>query len=432
LAEKTTPMKNLIVLVLFCFQTFVLSSQTNFSKWFTEGSLRVDYIIAGNHSKSDVFFQSLKKEAFWGGSKTALIDSMNYGEYLCKVFPEGSSELIYSRGFSTLFQEWQTTEEATVISQGFYESTNVPFPLNKIRFEIYEKNKSSEYILKLSVKIDPRDYFIQPAPANCYPVEKIRYSGDPVHCVDIVFVPEGYTKTQMGKFKADIKRLTDSLFTVRPFSNYSSRFNFYAVLAPSAEEGADIPGANIWKNTLVNSSFYTFNSERYLTTLDFWKVKDVAAMAPYDQIYVLVNTDKYGGGGVYNHFNLTSADNSLSPNVFIHEFGHGFAGLGDEYYTSDVSYNDFYTPDSEPWEPNLTTLVDFSSKWKNMILEGTPIPTPPGPEYLNSIGVFEGGGYVAKGVYRPAYDCRMKSNIPHEFCKVCENSIEKMLLFLTL
>jgi hypothetical protein len=235
----------------------------------------------------------------------------------------------------------------------------------------------------------------------------------------------------MGKFKKDILRLTDSLFTNSPFSEYKNKFNFYAVLAPSVDSGSDIPGNGTWKNTIVNSSFYTFDSERYLTTLDFWKVKDIAALAPYDQIYILVNTDKYGGGGVYNHFNLTSVDNRLSSFVFIHEFGHGFGGLGDEYYTSDVSYSDFYSTKTEPWEPNLTTLVNFSSKWENMLKPGTPVPTPPLPVYINSTGVFEGGGYAAKGIFRPSYDCHMKSGNYGKFCEVCEHSLKTMLMFVT-
>jgi hypothetical protein len=409
----------------------MISAQSEFMKWFSDGSLRIDYILAGTSNNSEFYLQSLKKEAFWGGSKTNLTDSMGYGEFLCKVFPEESNNLIYSRGFSTLFQEWQTTAEASVIKKGFYESTVIPFPKSPIRFEIYEREGGSAYVLKLSVKIDPANYFIEPSPGLNYDVEKIRISGEPDKCVDIVFIPEGYTRNQMGKFKSDINRLADSLFSVKPFSDYKNKFNIYAVLAPSIDEGADIPGAHIWKNTLVNSGFYTFDSERYLTTLDFWRVRDIAALAPNDQIYVLVNTTKYGGGGVYNHYSLTSASNELSSQVFIHEFGHGFAGLGDEYYTSDVSYSDFYSPKIEPWEPNLTTLVNFSSKWKNLLGTTTPIPTPVTPESIKNTGVFEGGGYVAKGVYRPAYDCRMKSNTPDGFCKVCELSIEKMILFLT-
>ncbi len=423
-------MKNILILFLLCSQTVHLSSQVEFSKWFTDGSLRVDYILAGNHSGSEVYLQTLKKEPYWGGSRSTLIDNLEYGEYICKVYTEESSELIYSRGFSTLFQEWQTTPEASQIKKGFYQSTNIPFPKQQVRLEIYERDQKGEFAKKISVRVDPADYFIQPSSGLNYLVDKIRVSGDTDHCVDIAFIPEGYTRNQMGKFKKDILRLTDSLFTVRPYSAYRNKFNLYAILAPSDDEGADVPGAGIWKNTLVNSSFYTFDSERYLTTLDYWKVKDVAALAPYDQIYILVNTEKYGGGGVYNHYNLTSSDNELSSQVFIHEFGHGFAGLGDEYYTSDVSYSDFYSPEIEPWEPNLTTLVNFSTKWKDMLNPETPVPTPSTSEYTGITGVFEGGGYVAQGVYRPAFDCRMKSNTPAGFCKVCEQAIEKMILFI--
>jgi hypothetical protein len=424
-------MKKCLILIFLCIQTLLLSCQSEFSKWFSDGSLRIDYMLAGNKSNSQVYLQALKKEPFWGGSKTSLIDSLNYGGYLVKVFPDGSDNVIYSQGFSTLFQEWQTTAEAQKTDRGFYQSTVIPFPKDAVRFEIYERDNFSSFTLKFSMKIDPSDYFIQPSPGVEFIVDKIRISGEPAHCVDIVFIPEGYTENQMGKFEADILRLTDSLFKIKPFSDYRNKFNLYAVLSPSKEQGTDIPGKNIWKNTLVNSSFYTFGSERYLTTLDFWKVRDIAALTPCDQICILVNTKKYGGGGVYNYYTLTSASNELSPQVFIHEFGHGFAGLGDEYYTSDVSYIDFYSTKMEPWEPNLTTLVNFSAKWKNQLNPETPVPTPVTPEYINSTGVFEGGGYNAKGVYRPAFDCRMKTNSRDSFCEVCQLSIEKMILFLT-
>ncbi len=424
-------MKSLLLVALLNVLASLALCQAQYSKWFSEGSLRVDYILAGNHDNSEIYLQTLKKEAFWGGSRSNLTDNNGFGEYLCKVFTADSHELIYSQGFSTLFQEWQTTTEATLISKGFFQSTNIPFPNIPVRFEIYERDDKAEFSLKFSVRIDPSDYFIQPSPELDYMVEKLKNSGDPGKCVDIVFLPEGYTLEQMGKFKEDVLRLTDSLFAIEPFSRYKDKFNLYAVLAPSSESGVDIPGENIWKNTQLNSNFYTFDSERYLTTSDFWGVRDLAALAPYDQIYILANSPKYGGGGIYNHYSLTTVDNELSPHVFVHEFGHGFAGLGDEYYTSDVAYSDFYSTKTEPWEPNLTTLVNFQSKWELMLKPGTPVPTPPTPEFINSIGVFEGGGYVAKGVYRPAYNCRMKSNTTDRFCDVCEKAIEKMILQLT-
>jgi hypothetical protein len=332
-------------------------------------------------------------------------------------------------GFSTLFEEWQTTLEARAVRKGFYESIILPFPLKKMLLELSWRKKGKEFEPKLTMMIDPADYFIQPSPGRKYEVKQLIAGGKPENSVDLVFVPEGYTAGQMDKFLADVNKLCDYLFNTAPYNRYPEKFNIFAVLAPSEDEGCDIPGAGIWKNTQMNSSFYTFNSERYLTTLDYWKVRDLSALAPCDHVVILVNSEKYGGGGVYNHYTLTSTDNKYSSFVFVHELGHGFGGLGDEYYTSDVAYNDFYSPAVEPWEPNLTTLVDFKAKWQDLLRPGTPVPTPALPEYLNSTGVFEGGGYVEKGVYRPAYNCIMKSSDAPGYCKVCEVSIEKMILF---
>lgn len=422
-------MKKICLTLVITLSSLTLFSQTEYSEWFTGECLRIDYILAGSDQESEIYLQTLKKEPLWAGSRKNLIDTLGYGEYFCKLYPVGSRKEIYSSGFSTLFQEWQTTEEAKILKKGFYQTNLVPFPRFPVILEILERNRDGKFEQKLSLEINPEDYFIQPSPPKSYPVEKILVSGSPENCIDIVFLPEGYTSTQMNKFISDVKRFTDSLFVVKPFDKYRNKFNIYAVLSPSEQEGADIPGDNIWKNTIMNSSFYTFDSERYLTTSDYWKVRDLSALAPCDQVYILVNTAKYGGGGIYNHYNLTSCDNELSVKVFVHEFGHGFAGLGDEYYTSDVSYSDFYPTHIEPWEPNLTTLSDFDSKWKNMLESGLPVPTPVEPQYIGKTGVFEGGGYVATGVYRPAFNCRMKSNETEDFCQVCQKAIERAILF---
>ena len=223
----------------------------------------------------------------------------------------------------------------------------------------------------------------------------------------------------MTKFLKDAKSLTDSLFKAAPFSEMKAYFNVYALKTPSQESGTDVPGENIFRNTLYNSTFYTFDISRYLTTSDMKTIHDKAAVVPYDQIIVLVNSNRYGGGGFYNYLNVCAAGNKLSTRVFIHEFGHSFAGLGDEYYTSEVAFEDYYNLKVEPWEPNLTTLVDFDSKWKSMVDSATPIPTPRYSDYSSKTGAFEGGGYVAKGIYSPMEDCRMKSNETPHFCPVC-------------
>jgi hypothetical protein len=234
----------------------------------------------------------------------------------------------------------------------------------------------------------------------------------------------------MDKFLADAERSASYIFSEEPFQSLRDQFNIRAVKSASPDSGTDIPGQGIWKNTVMNSGFYTFGIERYMTTMDYKSVCDVAANAPYDQIYILVNTDKYGGGGIYNHYSISAADNLQSRAVVIHEFGHAFGGLADEYYTSAVAYNDYFPLDVEPWNPNLTTLVDFDSKWKDMVPEGTPVPTPAEDQYKDVVGVYEGGGYVAKGVYRPMIDCRMHTN-DAVFCPVCSTALRKMVARVT-
>ncbi|MEO8399043.1 MAG: M64 family metallopeptidase, partial [Ignavibacteriaceae bacterium] len=208
-----------------------------------------------------------------------------------------------------------------------------------------------------------------------------------------------------------------------------NKFNILGIEAPSEESGTDIPPKNIWKKTLFMTKFYTFDLDRYLMTIDNKDIRDAASNVPYDQIVLLVNTEMYGGGAIYNHYSVAVSDNNYSEYIFIHEFGHGFASLGDEYYDSDVAYKDFYSSDVEPLDPNLTTLVNFDSKWKDLVDPSTPIPTPVEDKYIDKVGAFEGGGYVEKGVYRPAYDCTMKSISINNFCPVCKRAIQQMIDF---
>jgi hypothetical protein len=233
----------------------------------------------------------------------------------------------------------------------------------------------------------------------------------------------------MELFKKDCEKFAGYLFNASPYKENKDKFNIWGIAAPSKESGTDIPAENIWKNTLLNSTFYTFDLERYLMTPDNKSLRDVASNAPYDQIYILVNSDKYGGGSIYNLYSVCINKNKYEEYVFVHEFGHGFSFLADEYYTSDVAYNDYYLLDVEPLEANLTTLVDFDSKWKKFVSDETPIPTPDSEEYSNVVGAFEGGGYVAKGVYRPRLDCSMKSASVNNFCPVCKDAIQQMINF---
>jgi hypothetical protein len=419
-------MKSVFLFVLFISVTY---SQINFDDFFEYKTLRLDYFHTGDKDNNSYSFDELIEEPYWGGSRVNLIDKFNYGKYKFEVYDEESNQLIYSRGYSTIFDEWQTTEEAKHTERTFSETVIFPLPKKPVVVKFLEHNRKSEWLNKFEYPIDPENYFIKPERTAEYKNFEVFNSGDPSIKVDIVIIPEGYTVEEMDLFKEDCNRFAGYLFNCSPYKENKEKFNIWGIEAPSSESGTDIPKENVWKKTLVNSTFYTFDLERYLMTYDNKDLRNIASNAPYDQIYILVNSDKYGGGSIYNHYSVCVNNNKYSEFIFTHEFGHGFASLADEYYTSDVAYQDFYPLDVEPTDPNLTTLVDFDSKWKDLVEAGTPIPTPDTQEYKNKVGAFEGGGYMEKGIYRPAHDCTMKSIIIDHFCPVCKRAIQQMIDF---
>jgi hypothetical protein len=411
------------------FLSLTVQAQVLFDDYFTDHTMRFDFMLAGNSTTTKVYPVSLKEEPFWGGSLTNLTDSFGYGNFRYEVFDAATGTLLYSRGFCTLYQEWQTTAEAKKIERSYHEVATFPFPKNKVNFVLSIRGRDGAFSKLYETEIDPASYFIIRENPLAALATRIYGSGDPHTSLDIEFIAEGYTKSEMDKFRADVKRIADVLFAERPFDKYVDKINIWAVEAPSQESGTDVPGEDIYVNTVLNTSYYTFDVDRYLTTRDLRMVNDYAAAAPHDQIVVLINSSRYGGGGVYNYYSAVTSDNQFTPQVFTHEFGHGFAGLADEYYSSDVAYEEFYPLDVEPWEPNITTMVNFDAKWKDLIAKSVPVPTPNNKRYIGVTGLFEGGGYSAKGIYRPSYDCRMKSNQADSFCEVCQRAIEDMILF---
>jgi len=419
----------IIFLILLLNSSII--SQTEFDNFFYNKTLRLDYFHTGNNEEDSYSFDELIEEPFWGGSKEKLIDIFNYGKYKFEILDEKTERIIYSLTYSTLFNEWQTTEEAKQTIKTFSETIVFPYPRKPVKVMFYGRNKKNEFIKKFEYDIDPENYFIKTERNKKYNSFEVLNSGDPSENVDIVIIPDGYTADEMDKFKNDCSRFAGYLFGSSPFKENKNKFNIWGIEAPSEESGPDIPGEDIWSNTIVNSTFYTFDLERYLMTRANKKLRNLASYAPYDHIYILVNSQKYGGGSIFNHYSVCVSDNINSEFIFIHEFGHGFASLGDEYYTSDVAYYNFYSTEVEPLDPNLTTLVDFDSKWKDMVEEATPIPTPDAVEYEDKVGVFEGGGYVAENVYRPFADCTMKSISTDNFCPVCKRTIQQMIDFYT-
>jgi len=413
----------LVMLSLFVSRPAFAQS---FDQWFEEGVMRVDIVFSGTAEESNYAFESLRKEAYFSGSKKELVDPFNYGDHKFQVKDAESGALIFSHTYCTLFREWQTTTEAQSTARAFSHVLRFPWPKEKVLVEIYDRDKKGLFHLSWSEQFDPKSIFADPTISQVFEVVDLEINGNPEKKVDILFLAEGYTAAEMEKFLSDARRSMEYIFSEEPFLSRREDFNIRAVNSTGPDSGTDIPGKGVWKNTVLNSSFYTFGIERYMTTVDMKAVCDVAANAHYDQVYILVNTDKYGGGGIYNFYSISAADNQESRAVVIHEFGHAFAGLADEYYNSTVAYNDFFPLDVEPWNPNLTTMVDFASKWKGMINSKVPVPTPADEGYDNTLGVYEGGGYVARGVFRPMIDCRMHSN-DAEFCPVCTKAIDEMI-----
>jgi len=422
-------MKKIILPTLLLFASF--QAFASFDQWFVNKTLRIDYYHTGNSKQEMYSIDQVKSEPYWGGSHTFLLDTLYYGKYYFKAFDVETQTPIYGRGYCALFDEWEFTEEAKHTSRTFTETVVMPFPKKDVRIEFYSRNTKGIYVKQFEYTVNVKSYFISTEKQMEYPVYDALISGDPANKIDIVILPEGYTAAEMDRFKADCDKFAAELFTFEPYTHNRDKFNIRAVLAPSADSGTDIPADKVWKNTILNSSFYTFDSERYLMTYDNKDVRNLAANAPYDQIYILANTTKYGGGAIYNLYSMSVNSNASSAKIFVHEFGHGFAALADEYDDGSTSFNDMYPLNLEPWEPNITTLVKFQSKWKGMLPANTPVPTPQEKSLTIPLGVYEGAGYVAKGIYRPSPDCLMRTFKGDKFCPVCETAIQKMIDFYT-
>ena len=421
------------------FSTFVLStiliflglnakSQVEYDRYFTDNQLRIDYYLFGNADTVAYAFDKLVKEPKWGGPRVQLIDNMNYGMYSIEVSLPDSDVVLYSHGYCLLFGEWQTTDEATKICKGFHESVVIPFPKEPVEVTFYAKTDHLEAVEMMKILVDPNDYFIKPAPKLPYPIYDVYGNYPAEQAVDIVLLPDGYTEQEMGKFINDCQFFVKSLFSYAPYDRYQDRFNVRAVMVPSQESDITMPGDGLYRNTALSCSFWTFDSERYCMTYDNETMKTLAGQVPYDQIYILANTKKYGGGGIFNSYCVSTTGNSYSSDVIIHEFGHGFAGLADEYAYDGT---DNYNLEVEPWEPNITTLVDFGSKWQDMIGKRTPVPTTVDKKYEKTVGVYEGAGYQLHGIYRPMIDCLMNTFNGNKFCPVCERAIERMIKYYT-
>ena len=512
----------------------------------SEATLRLDYIFSGTDKTCEIAVDELSRLEGWAGRRTHMAEVPLRGNGQVCMTAASSGDTLYRMSFSTLFQEWQATEEATKTRRSFENVFLVPMPTVPVNITVELYDFHNKVVASLTHPVEPNDILIRPkggfteddvlryvaagggsarSPKGI-PARYTHYSGSPADCIDVVILAEGYTAAEADVFFADAQAATESLFNHEPYAYLSDSFNILAVAAPSDDSGVSVPRKGLWKNTAIGSHFDTFYSDRYLTTLRLKQLHDVLADFPYEHIVILANTDTYGGGGIYNSYTLTTAHHSQFKSVVVHEFGHSFAGLADEYFYDD-QYVEMYYPDTEPWEPNITTLADFASKWQDMLPAGTVLPngdvvadqpdglgsrllsrlrdrlspsnsstssttstTPsssstntaispssPSANTANStssgnsavsrsssagssavsrssasssvsarrnsratrarrrsiegVGLFEGGGYQSKGVWRGAEDCRMRTNSAPVFCPVCQQAITDMVDFYT-
>jgi hypothetical protein len=436
-------------------------------------TLRVDYNHSGDATAEWFALDEIVLEGEWPGRLDRAIDETNLGRYLFEVRDRATNRLLYSRGFASVFGEWETTEEARQVRRSFHESVRFPAPERPVQVILKKRDGRNMFREAWSLMVDPADLAIVRAaarPAAGVKVWAVMKNGEPGEKADLLLMGDGYTAAEMDKWHKDARRLTETLFTMPPFRERRSSFNVWAVDTPSDESGVSKPSDGVWRRSALRVSYDAFGSERYVLAFDNKRLRDAAAAAPYEFIEVVVNDRKYGGGGIFNLYATVAADNASTPYVFVHEFGHHFAGLADEYYTSDVSY-EAAAARPEPWEPNATADPS-GAKWKDLIEVGTPLPTPWAKSEFESLekriqarrreiraqkrpesemealfraeldeavpllarppwgaktGTFEGAMYEAKGYYRPQADCIMFTRNMAGFCSVCRRAIERII-----
>ena len=409
-------MKKLLIISLLSSIAISVQAQ-RFEDYFEDRTLRLDYTFCGDASHQQIYADELISIPRWYGRRHRLAELPLKGNGDITVRSKADGMVIYRHSFSSLFQEWLSTAESKHVQKSFENVFLVPYPKQPVDITVELRNYHDSVFASMTHTVDPTDILIRKAGERLVtPYVTLQQAADTSRCIHVAYVAEGYQQHEMGTFLEDCKIAMESLFSHEPFRQMQDRFNMIAVMSPSAESGVSEPGKGIWRNTALGAHFDTFYSARYLTTLHLKKMNDVLAGTPYEHIIVLVNGERYGGGGIYNSYTLTDAHGPSFRPVVVHEFGHSFGGLGDEYPYGDD--DPMYFPDTEPWEPNLTTKCDFNGKWEDLVRDG-------------KAGLIEGGGYLTKGVWRGFENCRMRTNEEPEFCLVCQQALIRLINFYT-
>lgn len=445
-----------------------------FDEHFTGKTMRVDYFHTGKVGHEVISIDEVVSDGPWAGSRTKLIDESNLGAYLFAVVDPETQRLIYSRGFANIYGEWETTPEAKLNYRTFHESLRFPWPKSTVQVVLKRRMPDSTFREVWSTLIDPNSRFVNPADrAPSGTVSSLIDNGPPSEKVDLLLIAEGYTASEMPKFRSDAARLVAKMFATEPFERRQKDFNVRLLEVASAETGVHQPRTKQPRRTVTGVQYNIFDSERYALTMDNKTFRNVASAAPYEFVEILMNEEQYGGGGIFNDQATTSVDTAFAEYVFVHEFGHHFAALADEYYTSDVAYETGVVDRPEPWEPNITALKDPAKlKWRDLVEPGTVLPTPWSKEayekhsyeiqarrralrssgapesemnalfreqqvwetkHLSTmpssgkVGAFEGAGYEQKGLYRSEADCIMFTRNEVGFCRVCSRAIERII-----
>jgi hypothetical protein len=436
-------------------------------------TMRVDYFHTSTPKGDEIVaLQGVVNDGAWPGSRTRLIDTSNLGKYYFEVVDRDTNQVIFSKGFASVYGEWETTPESKERPATFHESLRFPWPTKPVQVTLKKRDTQNAFQQVWSTVVDPESRFVNPAPGRAAgKVWSYVDNGPPSQKVDLLVIGEGYTEAEMPKLHRDVERLVGRLFATEPFKSRKSDFNVRVLELPAMKSGVHRPRTRDDRRSVTGVEYNIFDSERYVLTLDNKALRDAASSAPYDFLEILVNEKQYGGGGIFNDQATAAVDTGFAEYVFVHEFGHHFAGLGDEYYTSDVAYATGGNEHPEPWEPNLTAN-GAHPKWMEMVTPGTPLPTPwnkeafekqqreyqaerrklreanvpetqmdelfrreeaietkmlGGETYANKVGAFEGAGYEAKGLYRPEADCIMFTRDDVGFCDVCARAIRRVI-----
>ena len=420
------------ILFLLCLIAVASTRAQVFADHFADKTLRVDYIFNGNASGQAICLDGLSALPTWAGRKHHLAELPLQGNGQIVMRNAASGKTIYTTSFSSLFQEWLETDEARNVTKGFENTFLLPYPLQPVEIEITLLDPRRNVRASMKHIVHPNDVLIeQKGNSHITPHKYLLHNDSPEKCIDVAILAEGYTLQEIQTFYEDADIACKSIFDHEPFKSMKKRFNVVAVASPSTDSGVSVPRLNEWKHTAFGSHFSTFYSDRYLTTSRVKAIHDALAGIPYEHIIILANTEEYGGGGIYNAYTLTTAHHPMFRPVVVHEFGHSFGGLADEYFYDNDVMTDTYPLDIEPWEQNISTQVDFAAKWKDMLSENTPVPTPAEVSENYPTGVYEGGGYSAKGIFRPAENCRMRTNEYPAFCPVCQRALRRIIEFYT-